>query len=280
MNQHDLAALRRRLNPEERYPSVIRGCYVAADGQVFASFTKQTGMMPSDEYEKYFLLKRGEAENDFFCILNSAVQGQRCVVLAKSDEVTNKIMDETIHNLISLFIEKNILRDQIVYESEHDKLTGLYNKGKYMSMKKETFGSPKTITVYNFDVNNLKYINDHYGHESGDALIINAAKSIAAVCGENVFGFRMGGDEYLMVAADLTKEQADAVFEKWQNALDRINENSNDVVVSMACGMVYAEGEYDYDLIYSQSDKLMYAEKKRLKGLGRSSFVIPKNQSE
>ena len=29
----------------------------------------------------------------------------------------------------------------------------------------------------------------------------------------------------------------------------------------MACGMVYAEGEYDYDLIYSQSDKLMYAEK-------------------
>ena len=39
------------------------------------------------------------------------------------------------------------------------------------------FGSPYSIAIYNFDVNNLKYINDHYGHEYGDKLIINAAKS-------------------------------------------------------------------------------------------------------
>lgn len=38
------------------------------------------------------------------------------------------------------------------YEAEHDKLTGLYNKGKYMMLKETHFGNPKSIALFNFDI--------------------------------------------------------------------------------------------------------------------------------
>ena len=102
--------------------------------------------------------------------------------------------------------EKMDIRTDIVLNKIRS-LTGLYNKGKYMALKNADFGKPESIAIFNFDVNNLKHINDNYGHEYGDALIIKAAKSIDAVTSENVYGFRMGGDEYVMVAVNVSPEE-------------------------------------------------------------------------
>ncbi len=53
MNQKELSELKRRLNPEKRNPTVIRGCYVTAQGQVIASFAKPVYHLPKEENEKY-----------------------------------------------------------------------------------------------------------------------------------------------------------------------------------------------------------------------------------
>lgn len=53
MNARDLSEIKRRLNPEHRNPSVIRGCYISSDGQVISSFEQAVGMMPQEELEKY-----------------------------------------------------------------------------------------------------------------------------------------------------------------------------------------------------------------------------------
>ena len=158
------------------------------------------------------------------------------------------------------------------YESEHDKLTGLYNKGKYINMKEDNFGNPHSIAIYNFDVNNLKYINDNFGHELGDELIIKAAQSIHAVISEKVFGFRMGGDEYVMVAVNITQDEAERVRQKWEQELKKINTEGK-VYCVMACGLRYAEGEFDYDELYHQADEQMYADKKARKDKGETSHL-------
>ncbi len=56
MNQKDLAALRRRLNPEKRNPSLIRGCYLDHTGNPITSFSLPVGMMGEQENEKYMSL--------------------------------------------------------------------------------------------------------------------------------------------------------------------------------------------------------------------------------
>ncbi|MBR6102184.1 MAG: GGDEF domain-containing protein [Ruminococcus sp.] len=222
---------------------------------------------------EYFALQRGESLGGYSCILNSEVLGQKCVVLIREMSVSGPIdpLDVSIHNVIRLFIENSILRERIVYESEHDRLTGLYNKGKYMALKKENFGDPPSIAIYNFDVNNLKHINDTYGHEYGDSLIVKAAESIKAVTSSNVLGFRMGGDEYVMVALGISEEEAESVRDSWRASLDKLNKEDDTIFCAMACGLAYASGSFVYDDLYALSDKLMYEDKKNLKSNGITS---------
>lgn len=58
MNQRDLSQLKRRLNPDKRNPTVIRGCYVSYDGQVISTFAQPVFHLPAEENEKYMALFR------------------------------------------------------------------------------------------------------------------------------------------------------------------------------------------------------------------------------
>ena len=260
--------------------------FIRKDGKVTVStYVRELTRVSSDhedKYRHYFSMERGTVSDGFLCILNTSIQGFDCVVIVSENGKSAAItpMDTSIHNVIRLFIENSILRDHIVYESEHDKLTGLYNKGKYMDLKNESFGRPETIAVYNFDVNNLKHINDNYGHEYGDALIIKAAKSIAAVTSENVLGFRMGGDEYVMVALNVTRDEAEEIRTRWSASLDRLNEEDREMFCAMACGLEFGSGNYDYDELYAAADKQMYENKKALKSNNITSHIVQQNISE
>ena len=159
------------------------------------------------------------------------------------------------------------------YEAEHDKLTGLYNKGKYMMLKEKHFNDPGSIALFNFDVNNLKYINDNFGHEYGDELIVKAAQSIHAVTSDRVLGFRMGGDEYAMVAVNVTQKETDEIYNGWKRSLEELNTQGN-VYCVMACGLKYCEGEFDVEELFKQADDLMYLDKKARKEKGETSHLI------
>ena len=88
MNQRDLSAVKRRLNPEERYPSVIRGCYMASDGTVMSSFTKPVGTLPQEEFEKYA---------GIFRKVLSGTQGQN---LLPVDFSAAQTMEDEAHQLL------------------------------------------------------------------------------------------------------------------------------------------------------------------------------------
>ena len=235
----------------------------------------RTLIRPDEESDSYFSLEPGEKSGNYTCIVNSGRQDIEYVVLISGNDsysVKNG-MDISVHNVIRLFIENSIMREKIVYESEHDRLTGLYNKGKYMALKKDNFNNPESIAIYNFDVNNLKHINDNYGHEAGDDLIVLAANSINALSSDKVMGFRMGGDEYLMIARNISENEADELLDKWREELTKLNDNDERLHCVMACGMSYGSGEYDYDELFKEADMLMYAEKKSLKERGIVTYM-------
>lgn len=253
--------------------------YCETDGYITKSLYSgamiRSRIESTDETEALFSCKRGERRGALHCLLSAQTEGRRYSVFAKvtpSLKLDN-LLDISAYNVLSLYVENSILREKIVYESEHDKLTGLYNKGKYMAMKADNFGDPASIAIYNFDVNNLKHINDTYGHELGDELIVKAAKSIHAVVSDKVFGYRMGGDEYVMVAVNITEAEAEAVAKKWETALEGLNSEGS-VYCVMALGMQYGEGEFDYETLYKKADELMYLNKKARKEKGQTSHLI------
>ncbi len=207
-----------------------------------------------------------EAEEPYTCCCRGQTSGGSGYALYVSDDIEgNSRVREMLYNEFKLSIENALLREQVAYENEHDALTGLYNRGKYAEMYKSVFPFYDSIAVYNLDVNYLKRTNDTFGHEMGNKLILKTADSIKAVLGENIYGFRVGGDEFLIVAGDLSRDSADRLKDRWSEALDSINEADPVPECVVACGMVYSEKPYDADELFREADRLMYADKAAIK---------------
>ena len=178
-----------------------------------------------------------------------------------------------IHHLIDTSLYMGLYRDITDYsktlkdEKEHDGLTGLYNKGKFMNLKQTLFPKQDSIAVFNMDVNNLKHMNDTYGHEAGDKLIKKAAASLRKIEARNVMTFRVGGDEFMVVGLHLSREEADKLRRAWEAGLEELNREDDGVHCVIACGMAYGESGYDLESLLKQADELMYADKKAKKQL-------------
>ena len=194
------------------------------------------------------------------CCAGRTVSGIGYALLISEEKKGMRIQ----YNTLRLFIENSLLREQLIYEYEHDKLTGLYNKGKYIEMSRKFFPNCKTIAYYNMDLNFLKRTNDRYGHDHGDRLIIRAADSLRVLETENICGFRTGGDEFILVSWDITEQEAEALFEKWKNTLEEQNK-SYEYECVIACGFCYASGEFDFDSVVEISEKRMYENKVAIK---------------
>lgn len=184
-----------------------------------------------------------------------------------------------IHQLIDTSVYMGLYRDITDYsktlkdEKEHDGLTGLYNKGKFMSLKATLFPKQDSIAIFNMDVNNLKHMNDTYGHEAGDKLIKKAADSLRMIEARNVLAFRVGGDEFMAVGLHLSRQEAEALRRTWEAGLKELNRQDDGVHCVIACGMAYGEGDFDLEALFKQADERMYEDKKAKKAQGITSTM-------
>ena len=212
-------------------------------------------------------------------------RGERWDLLHKDSGRTYMVVTSTfseegrtlqLHHLVDSSEYMELFRDMgdysksLRHEKEHDGLTGLYNKGKFLALKASLFRDQDSLAVFNMDVNNLKYVNDNFGHEAGDALINKAAASMRRIEARNVLTFRVGGDEFIAVALHLSREEALGLKETWEEGLKELNRAEDGVSCVIACGFAYGEKGYDLDALLAEADKRMYEDKKTKKAAGRS----------
>ncbi len=222
------------------------------------------------ELKEVFALSGSKEGSKFRMLCGGEVSGQKygvyLSVWPNMDYASMK--EQVLLSVIRLYLENGLMREKLIYASEHDHLTGLYNKGKYLAMLESEYPNLNSIAILNFDVNDLKTMNDTYGHEAGDKLIIKAANSIRKVLTNKIHGYRMGGDEFLMVACDVSYEEADRLKERWEQELERLNSLADGVNCVMAVGLAHGSKEYRLSELLEQADKLMYEDKKRKKKPG------------
>ena len=169
------------------------------------------------------------------------------------------IADNSVY--MELFRDINDYSRTLKAEKERDGLTGLYNKGKLMELKQSLFKRQDAIAVFNMDVNNLKHMNDTYGHEAGDRLIRKAADSLRAIEARNVMAFRTGGDEFMVVALHVSPEEAEGLRRRWEEALAELNRAEDGVTCVVACGMACGAKGYDLEELFAAADQRMYEDK-------------------
>ena len=102
-----------------------------------------------------------------------------------------------------------------------DTLSGLFNREMYY--RDVTKMSSSATGVIQFDMNGLKYINDNFGHLEGDKALRTIANSITKSVKRNMYAYRLGGDEFLVIANGGTEEDIKTVVERFKSNLKDTN---------------------------------------------------------
>lgn len=152
---------------------------------------------------------------------------------------------------------------KVIRMSRLDALTGLYNQNVYDQYLKSPVGE-ETVGVLFFDVDGLKRTNDEQGHEYGDLLLRRCAESLQPLFDEACHGFRIGGDEFLVVVDTDDSDVLDKKAELWRKSIERINLENRTRHQGLYCHMSMGSAfgkKYDLSTLIIRADSRMYEEK-------------------
>lgn len=161
----------------------------------------------------------------------------------------------------SLLDRHKELEDKLRITAEMDALTNMPNRYSYSNAIKKEIENDKSSCVFLFDINNLKYVNDTYGHAAGDDLIVRSAN-----CIKDCFGFatlkncyRIGGDEFVAIIDNIKKEEINTY-------INTFKDKEKEYEVSISAGFAYSENvkEIGYEKLVMEADKDMYRNKNRI----------------
>ena len=179
---------------------------------------------------------------------------------------------ERMVNAVKLGMQAEFV-SQLAYR---DGLTGVGNRTAFQEWLEELEGKKKEypgIAIMMFDVNDLKYVNDHLGHQRGDDLIVGSADIIKSAL-EAVEGscFRIGGDEFAgVLVGEKVEERCEKVLALFRDAMECYNAMPKQSIrISIAGGYaVYDAAQEDEMLmdVYQQADVRMYENKKQIKSV-------------
>lgn len=150
---------------------------------------------------------------------------------------------------------------QLTYLEGTDTKTKVFNKNRYVEMVADYYPKIEKVAVLFWDLNNLKKINDKFGHAMGDMAIEKLSSALSAHSSDRRRVYRIGGDEFLMILDEPEQEEAETIMRSVQEKLKAENADS-EVKVSSAVGFALGSGA-DILEVVKIADIRMYENKKR-----------------
>lgn len=202
------------------------------------------------------------------------------VAVASPDQLTVAALVRLLFTVISLSLlaylasvvgrEQRRAREAAISLSRFDTLTGLYNRGYFFSvMDREIRRAARNgsrFAVLMVDLDNLKPVNDTFGHQRGDELLRAVTGAIQRNVRSTDIAARYGGDEFVILLSDTEPEGAIVVAEKLRSDISSLAVGSLDrpARTSASIGVVsYPEDGPSMESLIADVDKAMYEAKRR-----------------
>ena len=188
-------------------------------------------------------------------------------------QITYPVHDKEGRLIGRLWIYEDITRErqtaeQLIYLAERDFLTGLYNRHRFQEeLGKMTADSDRrgsTGALLFFDLDEFKYVNDTYGHSTGDAMLIRVAGEVSALTRCNEIFSRLGGDEFAILLPETSEHEACALAERVVRAVAQIPfrfEGQNLRLTSSMGVALYPEHAENAEDLVTHADIAMYQAK-------------------
>ena len=159
------------------------------------------------------------------------------------------------------------LRDELRAKASFDTLTGCHNRATVMTYLSEQLAAGGTVAAIFVDLDNFKPVNDEFGHETGDELLVQIAHRLQGIGDSRGMTGRLGGDEFLIVVTGLSSESEAAAFAEGVGALVRepVTVGDTTVIPSASVGSALSRSGEDARSLIKRADAAMY----RIKARGR-----------
>lgn len=158
-----------------------------------------------------------------------------------------------------------------------DDLTGVFNRRQFIEVAqselKRSRRNKHPMASVIFDIDNLKLVNDTYGHATGDQVLVTFSKTCMKNIRETDVFARFGGDEFVLLLPDTNFNDAYKVVERIRQALAAlsIDANGDSISITVSSGMAcFSENDESIDTLLGRTDMALY----RAKAAGRNCIIV------
>lgn len=176
--------------------------------------------------------------------------------------------------LFSIAVNQADFLNSVLTEQELDPLTGLNHRRYFVERIQQNLNNRKTGSLVMFDMDNFKFINDHYGHQAGDKVLKALGKALKSVTMQEDYACRFGGDEFCLYLFSITKQrEIETVLEEVVSSYQKeLTKQGIHFDTSFSIGIATYNGKQSkcFDELYDHADKALYLVKNS--GKGKSKF--------
>lgn len=176
--------------------------------------------------------------------------------------LSNKEIQQQLEDNLVTLRENNIVLDAL---SKSDGLTGILNRRGFEDSAEQLLelnrnAGKNTLAIY-VDMNNLKIINDRYGHEEGDYSLRHIAETLSNILDSNGIVGRIGGDEYACLLTYQGTDNGEEILSAIYDAFDSFNKTSSksyNITVAAGCCLLESGSELSLAEALAEADEQLY----------------------
>jgi diguanylate cyclase (GGDEF)-like protein len=187
----------------------------------------------------------------------------------KSGALNERSLDNALQRAASCAMRQSLLDREIRCLAVTDDLTGLYNRRGFLAsathhLKLAHRNSQDALLLF-CDVDNLKGINDSFGHKAGDVALIRAADALKETFRDSDILARLGGDEFAVLASDASIASRQVIVPRIERSLEKANIAESRFKLSFSIGMARFDPKVAHTLgeLTAHADWDMYLHKRR-----------------
>lgn len=187
----------------------------------------------------------------------------------KSDTPDAQTLRAAAHPAVWSAVKQAILDRELRLLAVTDELTCLYNRRGFLAvaaqqLKLASRNSHSLLLLF-CDLNNLKKINDSYGHREGDLALIRTADALEQTFRDSDVLARLGGDEFVVLASQVSSQSKDVLLRRLERNLKKSSANESRYELSLSVGVARFDPKCDLSLgeLMAKADEAMYEQKKR-----------------
>ena len=152
--------------------------------------------------------------------------------------------------------------------SLRDELSGLYNRRGFFTLAEQGLKTAQRMGIEMLlifgDLDNMKKINDTFGHKEGDQALVDASQILRETFRESDIIARIGGDEFAILAMNRLETSAEKLISRFEQVLNEHHlQTKRSYTLSLSLGIAYFDPKNpcSIDVLLAQADKLMYENK-------------------